>query len=298
MSNVIDPGNSTPRKPVRLWPGVVIAVLMLLVTFVLPLVAPDGALFAMVGGVAGALAIVLWWVFFSRVPWLERLGFVAVAIVAMLVTSRFIHVSIAGAGQGMLFPVLGFQWMCFAFVVGAVASQRVPAGLRRATMVATILIASGMWTAVRTDGISGAGGQWALRWTPTPEERLLAMAADEPKPLASAPAAAETPKELPAPKPVDESPAVSAASPTAKTEPAAAAPPSAPASSAETPPGRAMTRVEWPGFRGPERDGVVRGVRIQTDWSASPPVQMWRRPIGRHRRSATVASTHSARRAS
>ena len=25
---------------------------------------------------------------------------------------------------------------------------------------------------------------------------------------------------------------------------------------------------------------MVRGVRINTDWSASPPVQMWRRPIG------------------
>jgi outer membrane protein assembly factor BamB len=40
------------------------------------------------------------------------------------------------------------------------------------------------------------------------------------------------------------------------------------------------TAADWPGFRGAQRDGVVRGLSIATDWQASPPKLVWKVPVG------------------
>jgi len=220
------------QRPLRLWPGVVAAVLLLLVRFVAPIAVPGTMMFGVLGGLVGALAVGVWWLFFSRAPWVERVGAIVLMIAAAFATSRIIHKSIAGGMMGMMFPIYAIPILSLALVVWAVASRRLSSGPRRASMVATILVACGVFTLLRTGGITGdADSDLHWRWTKTPEERLLAQTGDEPAALPSAPAANNK-------------------------------------------------DADWPGFRGPERNAVVRGVRIRTDWAASPPVEMWRRPIG------------------
>jgi len=260
-----------PRRPLRLWPGVVIAVLLALVRFVVPLFTPDTGNVGVMIGLAGGPLIILWWLFFSRAPWSERLGALGVMIVALFATYHLVDKSIRTGAMGFLFPVLAVPVMALAFVAWAVATRNLPDRTRRITMAATILLSCGVWTLLRTGGFTGDfKHDFAWRWSPTPEERLLATDRSDPPPpppLASTP----TPPAAPAPAP-SASAAAEAARPASEpiAEPAEAA-----AAPAEAKPG-----ADWPGFRGPRRDGIVTGVQIKTDWSASPPVQMWRRPIG------------------
>lgn len=39
-------------------------------------------------------------------------------------------------------------------------------------------------------------------------------------------------------------------------------------------------RADFPQFLGPNRDGVIPGVRLDPDWAARPPQVLWRRPVG------------------
>ncbi len=55
-----------PRKLVRLWPGVAAVIVQWLLWFVLPVVAPEAIMVSVMDGVAGGLAVVVWWVFLSK----------------------------------------------------------------------------------------------------------------------------------------------------------------------------------------------------------------------------------------
>jgi hypothetical protein len=261
-----------PRKPLRLWPGVLVVGIQWLVVAAAFLISGARPI-ALIVALGGGLVIILWWLLFSRAAWSERVGAIVLMVVAVLATRSVVHPSVSNAGMGNMMYVFSIPFLGQALVLGLVATRRLSTGARRAWMVVAIALSCSVFTLVRTGGITGDGGSdlhW--RWTPTPEQRLLAQGEEriEPAPPpAPAPAlSTPTPPAVPAPT-------------TEKAPPPAAA---APADAAKTPDKLAPPPSEppaiWPGFRGPNRDSVIRGVELVTDWSASPPVELWRRPIG------------------
>ena len=251
------------HTPLRLWPGVVAAVLLVLVRVVLPAVWPEQTLVAVGGGLAGAAVILVWWLFFSRARWADRLGVLLLTVVGLGATWFAADVSISTGAMGGLLPMLALPPLTLALVVWALATSYLSVGARRGTMAATILLACGAWTLVKTGGFDQSfDNDLMWRWAQTPEDRLVA---DSAAALPSPPAA--QPTTVPA------APVAEAASAAASDEATLPTIKNANGSPADA-------RAEWPGFRGPGRDGIVRGARIDTDWSRQPPAELWRRKVG------------------
>ena len=124
---------NSARKPLRLWPGVAIVILQWLLWFVLPMVDPGATLVSVLGGFACGVVIALWWLFLSRAAWIERLGALGLIALGMLATKRLVDVSIATGAQGLLLYILAIPFLSLALVAWAVATRRLPDGLRRAT---------------------------------------------------------------------------------------------------------------------------------------------------------------------
>lgn len=254
------------KKPLRLWPGIVIAAVLGVVRFGLPLISRDYFMIALFGGLICCLGILAWWLFFSRAAWPERIGAIVLMAAVMFGVSRLVDPSIAGGAMGMLFWMLAIPPLLITFVIWAVLTHRLPNTIRWVTMFIAIVLGCGFWTLTKTGGFTGDGKNDLMwRWTQTPEEKLLAQK-DEPTGPSPTPAVTATPSATPAASP--------SVSPTAS--PNASVTPTASPAAAAT----AKRRSVWPGFRGADRNGAVRGVQIATNWSQSPPVQLWKRPIG------------------
>jgi outer membrane protein assembly factor BamB len=261
------PGEPGLQKPLRLWPAVLIVALQLILR-VVGMFVPDAGILGMLGGLFGFVLLLLWWLLFSRAPWAERLGALALIVLAVAATRPLMHPSIQNGMMGRMFFVYAVPGtLSLALVSWALAARRLSGTGRRAALAAAIVLGCGVWALARTNGISGGGGaDLAWRWSETAEQRLLARGGEMPAPPARAVAVTAPPETK---------------APAAETAKEAAKLPEKPKDAAADPDEPAPIReAEWPGFRGPARDDVVRGVKIATDWSASPPTELWRREVG------------------
>jgi outer membrane protein assembly factor BamB len=121
-------------------------------------------LFAVMGSfTVGTLLLLIWWLFFSRAKWSDRLGGLALLIVVHAVAIFLAHPS-----AKVVTVVPGIPWL-FAVFVGSLFFGR------RAVTVVAVLVASLGWTLVRTDGVTGSfSTEYAWRWSATAEDRFLA----------------------------------------------------------------------------------------------------------------------------
>ena len=168
------PVKRSDLRALRVWPGVLLVLLMIVARFA-PAYLEGGLakywMFAMMGPMLCCLLLLIWWLAASRATWKERvfgfLGLIAVFAITMALAEPLMR------GPGTIYIALPMGMT--AFVAGAALFQnRRP--LAR-TGAALLLAAAGFGFSVllRNDGMNGEY-QLTLhwRWAPTAEERMLA----------------------------------------------------------------------------------------------------------------------------
>jgi hypothetical protein len=131
----------TPRKPLRVWPGVAIVAVLLFARFGVKALTPGFGGFAlgMQWAIGAMAAVVLWWLLLSRARWFERLGGLALMIGGLAGAWFLRHESMGPVWMiGYAMP-----FACVALVAGAVATRSLADGPRRARMATILLFACG-----------------------------------------------------------------------------------------------------------------------------------------------------------
>jgi outer membrane protein assembly factor BamB len=227
--------DAAPHAPLslvpRVWPAVVLVVLMWLGVLVPFWLAPESieAFFASFWVPALTLLLgAVWFVFFSRLPWSEALLYPGAFIVFLMVGVALSDPDFRGLGH--LMHVL--PWLLTASAVWLVLSVPLSWPARRNGLLTVAALGWGVSALIRFDGVTGNfRSELSPRWTTTAAEIYN--------------------REKPAVVPGEA--AVLAL---------------------------ALKDGDVPGFRGANRDSIVRGTNLVTDWEANPPKELWKRRIG------------------
>ena len=225
-----------PRgRQLRLWPGIAIVAALWIAITLARIFAPATLVhfYAMfMGPMVAAVLFVLWWLFASRLPWRDR----GLALVACIAAAAATLYGADSTIRGMPMVVFALPVAMSAWALWLLLTPFWTWSVRRTGLVVVVALTWGYFALVRLDGIDGSmRAALAFRWSPTPEETFLKLAANR-----------------------SSAAAVSAES----TEPLVLEP------------------GDWPGFRGPDRDARLPGVRLAAKWDRSPPREVWRHRVG------------------
>ena len=162
------------RRGPRLWPAIVLLALYWTVRLGVVLFDPSPALFMiayMLAPLALTVGILGWWLFASRVPWIDRL-----LGTALFFAAGGVAIAVAGADFPPMAMILyALHAVVTVWIGWLVFSFPLPWSVRRLGVYAAIVVC---WCAVMTLRVEGMDGEFVAkfewRWTPTAEERMLA----------------------------------------------------------------------------------------------------------------------------
>jgi outer membrane protein assembly factor BamB len=157
-------------KGLRLWPALAILAVQWLIVFVVGLLAPLSFFQFMTMAFAplvGALALVIWWVGFSRLRWMDSLLCLVVFAATTGIAVALFDPSFGGFGIMMyVVPTVTLVWIGWLLI-----TPFLPWSVRRAGMLVAFTLAVGYFALLRFDGATGSlKGEISYRWTPTPED--------------------------------------------------------------------------------------------------------------------------------
>jgi outer membrane protein assembly factor BamB len=228
------PGANKQARPLRAWPALLLALLMVAARFG-PDISDEAASYWMVsvfGPLLCCLLLLIWWLAASRATWRERLfGFLGLVAAAAL-SIALAHPSMRGAATSYFTLPLGF----FLFAIAATLFKQARPPFRSGMAVLLAFAGFAVSMLLRNDGMTGNYKfSFHPRWRKTAEETMLASAK---------PASKNTTQ-------IDQSGLAAS-----------------------------LVHPDWPEFRGIDRAGRSLAPKISTNWSARPPQQLWKIPVG------------------
>lgn len=226
------------------------------------------------------LLLELWWLFGSRLKWADRL---LIVVALNVITGATVLI----AGEN--FPALALVFyaapvLVLCWTVWLILTQRMTWATRRGGLLVLFATIATFCCLLRLEGMDGTfNATFKWRWTPTAEQIFVAereaakrvqkepgTASDETSPAANN----------------SESKTSSDTTTTADGKTASTS-----VKDSTKPTILEAKEGDWPEFRGLQRDGKLSGVQIETDWSKTPPKEVWRHRIGPGWSSMTVVGS-------